>query len=306
MEPSKIDDLRVAIYVLKLENRKFYIGISRNVVARLKKYSSNSQEDLPDWVKENPFIEVVEVLESDIYEAVVLTLSYMRKYGVENIRGCVFREEKLRYEDPIKKLIKKSDQEIRTEVMEMYKPTMSDPDFINNKKSVESLRREKNNGKPVYTLNNFIIERLDFMWDICRNHQYKFRYQAIEPYIKKHDEENVYNRPKKGLSSSTQQNEWHDDLDDEFDNTSVNKKNKENHSQPLDTFTTVAESSKVTENTETQPLLTDTHRTSDENTETQPLLTDTHRTSDENTDAQDFDRKYGNCNITCVCRCNII
>lgn len=76
------------IYVLKLQNNKFYIGRTQNWPQRYEQYATDIS--IPTWVKKYPLIDVVETFLADSWQEDVLTLKYMDKYGIGNVRGGIY------------------------------------------------------------------------------------------------------------------------------------------------------------------------------------------------------------------------
>jgi predicted GIY-YIG superfamily endonuclease len=77
--------IMVSIYVLKLKNNKYYVGKTTNPTYRLKDHFS---EGGSAWSKKYKPITVHELRPdcSDSDEQIV-TQEYMKKYGIENVRG---------------------------------------------------------------------------------------------------------------------------------------------------------------------------------------------------------------------------
>ncbi len=95
----------IKIYVLLLEDNKFYIGQSKNIEKRL--YEHQNEKLGSEWTKlykpikiiEQRFTPFTEVSEAMLVENEV-TLEYMNKFGWKNVRGgdfCTLNEEKLRF-----------------------------------------------------------------------------------------------------------------------------------------------------------------------------------------------------------------
>jgi hypothetical protein len=83
----------VFIYVLELENNKYYIGKSSNPKNRIKKHFSNNGSV---WTIMHKPIKVVEIISNcDIYDEDKITLKYMDKYGIGNVRGGYFSQATL-------------------------------------------------------------------------------------------------------------------------------------------------------------------------------------------------------------------
>ena len=78
----------VYIYILKLENHKYYVGKSNNPSIRLEShFSSNGSA----WTKKYKPLEVIEVIpDCDNYDEDKYTLKMMNKYGILNVRGGSF------------------------------------------------------------------------------------------------------------------------------------------------------------------------------------------------------------------------
>ncbi len=75
----------VYIYVLKLENNKYYIGKTDNPNIRLNAhFKCNGSE----WTKKYNPLEIIEIIpDCDKYDEDKYTKIYMDKYGIDNVRG---------------------------------------------------------------------------------------------------------------------------------------------------------------------------------------------------------------------------
>jgi hypothetical protein len=83
----------VFIYVLQLQNNKYYIGKTNNPSFRLEQHM-NSNGSI--WTKKHKPINVVEIISNcDDYDEDKYTLKYMEKYGIDNVRGGSFCQIKL-------------------------------------------------------------------------------------------------------------------------------------------------------------------------------------------------------------------
>jgi len=83
----------VFIYILELENNKYYIGKTTNPNFRLEQHFNNSGAQ---WTKKYKPINVLELLlNCDDYDEDKYTIKYMEKYGINNVRGGSFCEIKL-------------------------------------------------------------------------------------------------------------------------------------------------------------------------------------------------------------------
>lgn len=90
----------ILLYVLRLKDNCWYIGMSRNVDRRFKAH----QKGKSMWTKEHPPIEIFEVREtgltSDSEAGLMedqLTLEYARQYGTEFVRGGGYCQTKPRW-----------------------------------------------------------------------------------------------------------------------------------------------------------------------------------------------------------------
>jgi len=95
----------IKIYVLKLENDKYYVGQSIDIENRLIFHIKGKLGS--EWTKKHKPIEEIELIETDftqVNEAMFLensiTIHYMKKYGWKNVRGgdyCTLDENRLRF-----------------------------------------------------------------------------------------------------------------------------------------------------------------------------------------------------------------
>ncbi|MBO3097847.1 GIY-YIG nuclease family protein [Gelidibacter pelagius] len=95
----------IKIYVLKLEDNKYYVGQSTDTENRLKYHLKGKLGS--EWTKKHKPLEEVEKIETnftEVNEAMFLensiTIHYMKKYGWKNVRGgdyCTLDEERLRF-----------------------------------------------------------------------------------------------------------------------------------------------------------------------------------------------------------------
>lgn len=99
----------VLIYVLKLEDNKYYIGKTKNNIDNdvdIKRINDHFNNKGSDWTLKYKPIEIVETFNfSDDYDEDKYTLKYMGKYGIENVRGGSFCTIKL--DDDTIKVIKR-------------------------------------------------------------------------------------------------------------------------------------------------------------------------------------------------------
>lgn len=95
----------IIIYVLLLEDDKYYIGQTKDTDQRLKQHFKGKLSS--DWTKKHKPIMIIEKIEtnSDKVEVALklensITIEYMKKFGWKNVRGgdfCTLDEEKLRF-----------------------------------------------------------------------------------------------------------------------------------------------------------------------------------------------------------------
>ena len=83
----------VFIYILKLENNKYYIGKTTNPNFRLKQHFNSSGSQ---WTKKYKPIKILELKSNcDNYDEDKYTKMYMDKYGINNVRGGSYVQLKL-------------------------------------------------------------------------------------------------------------------------------------------------------------------------------------------------------------------
>lgn len=81
------------IYVLSLIENKFYVGKSQNVLNRLNQHIDGSGSV---WTTIYKPVDILEVLnENTPFDEDSKTLEYMKKYGIQNVRGGSFCEMRL-------------------------------------------------------------------------------------------------------------------------------------------------------------------------------------------------------------------
>ena len=85
--------IMVFIYILQLEQEKYYIGKTTNPTFRLQKHFTSSGSV---WTKKYKPISVLEIIPNcDDYDEDKYTIKFMEKYGINNVRGGSFCEIKL-------------------------------------------------------------------------------------------------------------------------------------------------------------------------------------------------------------------
>jgi|688.fasta_scaffold234575_1 hypothetical protein len=94
----------VYIYVLKLEDDKYYVGKTNNPMFRFNEHFNNNP---CNWTKKYKPLEVIELIpDCDDYDEDKYTKIYMDKYGIDNVRGASYTSVNL--DKYTKKLLIKS------------------------------------------------------------------------------------------------------------------------------------------------------------------------------------------------------
>ena len=83
----------VFIYILELENKKYYVGKTTNPNFRLEQHFNNSGSQ---WTKKYKPLKILELKPNcDDYDEDKYTRMYMDKYGINNVRGGSYVQIKL-------------------------------------------------------------------------------------------------------------------------------------------------------------------------------------------------------------------
>ena len=78
----------VYIYVLKLQQNKYYIGKTNNPDVRI---DNHFQSNGSQWTKKYKPIHLIEIIaDCDNFDEDKYTIKYMEKYGINNVRGGSF------------------------------------------------------------------------------------------------------------------------------------------------------------------------------------------------------------------------
>ena len=81
------------IYILKLENNKFYVGKSNDLKTRAQAHINGTASQ---WTKKYKPISVETIIpNASSYDENKYTLEYMDKYGIDNVRGGIYVTEAL-------------------------------------------------------------------------------------------------------------------------------------------------------------------------------------------------------------------
>ena len=95
----------VFVYILELENKKYYIGKTINPDFRIEQHFNSFGSQ---WTKKYKPKKVLQIIRNcDNFDEDKYTLKYMEKYGINNVRGGTFCELKLNKDNlgTIKKMI---------------------------------------------------------------------------------------------------------------------------------------------------------------------------------------------------------
>ena len=84
------------IYILKLENNKYYVGKTHNLDKRLHFHKNNLGSE---WTKKYKYKYIIETFNSDsAFDEDKYVKIYMNKYGIDNVRGGSYNQIKLSQE----------------------------------------------------------------------------------------------------------------------------------------------------------------------------------------------------------------
>lgn len=86
------------IYVLELENGKFYVGRTDNFQERLLKHQ---QGQGCAWTNTHKYKDTLQVFQGDKFDEDKTVLKFMNKYGIENVRGGAYSNIELSFEQYI-------------------------------------------------------------------------------------------------------------------------------------------------------------------------------------------------------------
>ena len=78
----------VCIYIIELEDKKYYVGKTNNPSFRLEQHFTSEGSA---WTKKYKPKKVIEIIKNcDNYDEDKYTIKYMEKYGINNVRGGSF------------------------------------------------------------------------------------------------------------------------------------------------------------------------------------------------------------------------
>lgn len=76
------------IYILKLEEEKYYVGKTENLDERIKQHFTNNGTV---WTKKYKPIKIIETINTnDPFDEDKYTIKYMKRYEIDNVRGGSF------------------------------------------------------------------------------------------------------------------------------------------------------------------------------------------------------------------------
>ena len=81
------------VYVLKLENDKYYVGKASDPHARYEKHLNGKGAR---WTRRYPPLEMIGVYETtNMFDEDKTTKEYMSRYGIDNVRGGSYVKKKI-------------------------------------------------------------------------------------------------------------------------------------------------------------------------------------------------------------------
>tara|TARA_B100000035_G_C20997918_1_gene553398 strand:+ start:334 stop:846 length:513 start_codon:yes stop_codon:yes gene_type:complete len=86
------------VYILKLNNNKYYIGKTNNLNKRIQQHQNNTGAS---WTKNNKIKDILKFKNKYKFLELEKTLEYMHKYGIDNVRGSMFTKYNLSIDDKI-------------------------------------------------------------------------------------------------------------------------------------------------------------------------------------------------------------
>lgn len=85
-----------SIYILRLEDNKYYVGKTNNIKKRIKQHKESYGSS---WTKKYKFIEMIDVIETnEHFLEDMYVKKYMNRYGINNVRGGSYSRVLLSYE----------------------------------------------------------------------------------------------------------------------------------------------------------------------------------------------------------------
>ena len=88
-----------SIYILRLEDNKYYVGKTNNIKKRIKQHKESYGSS---WTKKYKFIEMIDVIETnEHFLEDMYVKKYMNRYGINNGRGGSYSRVLLSYEQTV-------------------------------------------------------------------------------------------------------------------------------------------------------------------------------------------------------------
>lgn len=124
------------IYVLQCEGDRYYVGRTTDIHRRFSDHlrAKKLQVGGSQWTRTHQVLNLQKtILETDDFQELVVTLEYMKKYGIDSVRGAAYTDVNLRH-DTVRNIeeIFRSDSFGRTPPAS---PAVSDPVDECSKKS---------------------------------------------------------------------------------------------------------------------------------------------------------------------------
>ena len=86
-ESVRLDE-KMYIYILELENNKYYVGRTINPKRRLQEHIDGRGSS---WTKLHQYVKTLAIFEeSCIYDEYLYTMKCIKRYGIKNVRGNIY------------------------------------------------------------------------------------------------------------------------------------------------------------------------------------------------------------------------
>ena len=99
---DNIDLTKNYVYVLELEDNRYYVGRTSNFIQRMNEHFTSNGSIYTKKYKPIKIKEIIE--EKTLFDEKDKTLEYMKKFGWEKVRGYAWCREKILKEPKIKKI----------------------------------------------------------------------------------------------------------------------------------------------------------------------------------------------------------